>query len=203
MLALLKKDWIVAVKYSRMVLLMMLLFTAVGLAVPKDAFYVIFPLVMCSALTVSLIAYDERFRWDRYCETVPISRALCVSEKYLIHALLTGLITLLCGIGLARHYAPDAPEFLSTLLVMLIAALLLPGLMFPLIFKLGTEKGRIYYFVVLFLGIGLSYVVSDAMRYSVTLAVGPGFCAAAAAALIVLYLLSWRLSIRLYERREL
>ena len=73
MLALLKKDWLVATKTYKMMLLVLLLFALVGMTTPRDFFYVLFPLVLCCALSASLISHDEHARWDVFSGTLPVT----------------------------------------------------------------------------------------------------------------------------------
>ena len=180
MLALLKKDWLVATKTYKMMLLVLLLFALVGAITPRDFFYVLFPLVLCSALSASLISFDENSRWDVFSGSFPVPRRLLVTERYLFHLLLA-----------------------AVLFLMLFSALLLPSIVLPLMFKLGAAKGYLYSMGIMALGIGVAYLASEAMSYSVLLEVGPLAIIAAALLLLAVYVLSWRLSVRLFEAREL
>ena len=203
MRALLQKDWIVLKKYFKMYMLIVALFLCAGTINAKDEFFVIFPLVMSAILTMALISYDERFRWDSYCAAMPISRRLFVSEKYLIDLIMAAIIFIPCVIGLASRHGLNSNEFSTVLLVMLGAALLMPAIMLPIIFKLGVEKGRLTYYIVIGFGIGISYIVSEALSYSVTLHLGIVSVLVAAVIFAVLFWYSWKLSIRFYEQREL
>ena len=70
-------------------------------------------------------------------------------------------------------------------------------------FRLGAAKGYLYSMGIMALGIGVAYLASEAMSYSVLLEVGPLAIIAAALLLLAVYALSWRLSVRLFEAREL
>ncbi len=203
MLALLKKDWLVATKTYKMMLLVLLLFALVGMTTPRDFFYVLFPLVLCSALSASLISFDENSRWDVFSGSFPVPRRLLVTERYLFHLLFAALIFLLCMLGIRRVYGLGSAEGRSMLFLMLFSALLLPSIVLPLMFKLGAVKGYLYAMVIMAVGIGVAYLASEAMSYSVLLEVGPLAIAAAALLLLAVYALSWRLSVRLFEAREL
>lgn len=203
MLALLKKDWLVATKTYKMMLLVLLLFALVGAITPRDFFYVLVPLVLCSALSASLIAFDENARWDVFSGSFPVPRRLLVTERYLFHLLLTAVLFLLCTLGIRRVYGLGSAEGRSMLFLMLFTALLLPSIVLPLMFKLGAAKGYLYSMGIMALGIGVAYLASEAMSYSVLLEVGPLAIIAAALLLLAVYALSWRLSVRLFEAREL
>lgn len=203
MLALLKKDWLVATKTYKMMLLVLLLFALVGATTPRDFFYVLFPLVLCCALNASLISFDENAHWDVFSGTLPVTRRQVVTERYLFQLLCAAVIFLLCTLGIRRVYGLGAPEARSMLFLMLFCALLLPSVVLPLMFKLGAAKGYLYAILIMALGIGAAYLASEAMSYSVLLEVGPAAIVIAAVVLLALYVLSWRISVRLFEAREL
>ena len=186
-----------------MMLLVLLLFALVGMLTPRDFFYVLFPLVLCCALSASLISFDENAHWDVFSGTLPVTRKLLVTERYLFHLLLSAVLFLLCALGIRRVYGLSSPEARSMLFLMLFCALLLPSVVLPLMFKLGAAKGYLYAMLIMALGIGVAYLASEAMSYSVLLEVAPAAIAAAALVLAALYVLSWRLSVRLFEAREL
>ena len=203
MLALLKKDWLVATKTYKMMMLVLLLFALVGMTTPRDFFYVLFPLVLCSALSASLISYDENSHWDVFTGALPVSRAQVVTERYLFHLLCAAVVFALCALGIHRLYGLTSREGCSMLFLMLFSALLLPALVLPLMFKLGAAKGYLYSMLILAVGIGVAYLASEAMSYSVLLEVGPAACVIAAVVLLALFVLSWRRSVRIFEAREL
>lgn len=202
MKALLYKDWLVTKKYLRMVLLMVFCFALTGIVgVGRVRFFSVFPMVMCAALVSSLISYDERFHFDRTCDQMPVSRKLQVSEKYLLGLIYLAIVFALCWIGVARHTPAGSARSLMTA-AMLAAGLLPAALMLPLIFKLGMEKGRIFYFIIYFGGLFLSMVGTDAAS-DAALSFGTRETLLTLLLLLALYALSWLLSIRFYAGREL
>ena len=81
-------------------------------------------------------------------------------------------------------------------------ALFFPAIIYPFIFALGSEKGRFAYFIFIFAamaaitaGVSLmdrgAFVIPDEL--SLILLLPP----------VVIYLISWRLSIALYKKRSL
>ena len=202
MKALLYKDWLVTKKYLRMLLFMDLCFLAVGVfGMGNIEFFSVFPMVMWTALVSSLISYDERFHFDRTCDQMPVSRKLQVSEKYLLGLIYLAIVFALCWIGVARHTPAGSARSLMTA-AMLAAGLLPAALMLPLIFKLGMEKGRIFYFIIYFGGLFLSMVGTDAAS-DAALSFGTRETLLTILLLLALYALSWLLSIRFYAGREL
>ena len=206
MKALLYKDFLVAKKYLKMLFLMDLIFVAVSIFGSSETpFLTIFPLVMCAPTVTSLISYDERFRFDRSCDSMPVSRKTQVDEKYLLALGYVAVIFLLCTVGVLKK--PAGAEQTLLLVAMAAAGLLPASLLLPVIFKVGSEKGRIFYYVIyigsLILTYGAAGVSTSNSGRSTVSALGPGAFFAALLVLLALFALSWFLSVRFYRNREL
>ena len=198
------KDFYVAKKNLRTFLIMILAFSLGSLAA-KDSgnFFLCYGIVMMPGITMSLISYDERYHWDVYAGAMPLSREQMVTEKYLLHL---GMVLVWLPVLLLLQHFQQVPAFGGSPLALLVAGLnlglLLPGILLPIIFALGTEKGRAGYYVVLFGGMILA-TVSEKLT-SLT-----GYVPEAVESIVMIllpaavYVLSWRIAIRLYEKRSL
>ena len=204
MKGLLLKDIYVAKKNLRTFLVMILAFSLGSLAARENGnFFLCYGIVMMPGITMSLISYDERYHWDSYAGAMPLSREQMVTEKYLLH--LGMVLVWLPALLLLQHFQ-SVPAFGGSPLTLLVAGLnmglLLPGILLPIIFAVGTEKGRAGYYVVLFGGMILA-TVSEKLT-SLT-----GYVPEAMAGIVLIllpaavYVLSWRIAIRLYEKRNL
>ena len=203
MKALLYKDFLAAKKYLRMLFVMDLIFVAVSIfGSSKAPFLTIFPLVMCAPTVTSLLSYDERFRFDRGCEYMPVSRKTQVDEKYLLALGYVAVIFLLCALGVFRRL-PAGAERTLLLTAMLAGGLLPASLLLPVMFRLGTEKGRVFYYVVYIASLALTYGASGVGVSGGQTQPDPGLFWGALAVLLALFALSWFLSVRFYQKREL
>ena len=198
------KDFYVAKKNLRTFLIMILAFSLGSLAARENGnFFLCYGIVMMPGITMSLISYDERYHWDSYAGAMPLSREQLVTEKYLLHL---GMVLVWLPVLLLFQRFQQVPAFGGAPLALLVAGLnlglLLPGILLPIIFALGTEKGRAGYYVVLFGGMILA-TVSEKLT-SLT-----GYVPEAMAGIVLIllpaavYVLSWRIAIRLYEKRSL
>ena len=198
------KDFYVAKKNLRTFLVMILAFSLGSLAAWENGnFFLCYGIVMMPGITMSLISYDERYHWDVYAGAMPLSREQMVTEKYLLHL---GMVLVWLPVLLLLQRFQQVPAFGGSPLTLLVAGLnlglLLPGILLPIIFALGTEKGRAGYYVVLFGGMILA-TVSERLT-SLT-----GYVPEAVASIVMIllpaavYVLSWRIAIRLYEKRSL
>ena len=204
MKGLLLKDIYVAKKNLRTFLVMILAFSLGSLAAWENGnFFLCYGIVMMPGITMSLISYDERYHWDVYAGAMPLNRSQMVTEKYLLHL---GMVLVWLPVLLLLQRFQQVPAFGGSPLTLLVAGLnlglLLPGILLPIIFALGTEKGRAGYYVVLFGGMILA-TVSERLT-SLT-----GYVPEAVASIVMIllpvavYVLSWRIAIRLYEKRSL
>ena len=198
------KDFYVAKKNLRTFLVMILAFSLGSLASRENGnFFLCYGIVMMPGITMSLISYDERYHWDVYAGAMPLSQEQMVTEKYLLHL---GMVSVWLPVLLLLQRFQQVPAFGGSPLTLLVAGLnlglLLPGILLPIIFALGTEKGRAGYYVVLFGGMILA-TVSERLT-SLT-----GYVPEAVASIVMIllpaavYVLSWRIAIRLYEKRSL
>ena len=94
MSALILKDLYIMKKYCRSVLLMVVIFWGASIfADSGNLFWTFFPVIVGSVTPATLLSYDEKFRWNQYCDTMPISRAAVVAEKYVLTAATALLLT--------------------------------------------------------------------------------------------------------------
>ena len=204
MKGLLLKDIYVAKKNLRTFLVMILAFSLGSLAARENGnFFLCYGLVLLPGITMSLISYDERYHWDVYAGAMPLSREQMVTEKYLLHL---GMVLVWLPVLLLLQHFQQVPAFGDSPLTLLVAGLnlglLLPGILLPIIFAVGTEKGRAGYYVVLFGGMILA-TVSEELT-SLTGYVPEAVSGSLLALLpVAVYVLSWRIAIRLYEKRSL
>ena len=204
MKGLLLKDFYVAKKNLRTFLVMILAFSLGSLAAKDNGnFFLCYGIVLMPGITMSLISYDERYHWDVYAGAMPLSREQMVTEKYLLHL---GMVLVWLPVLLLLQHFQSVPAFGGSPLTLLVAGLnlglLLPGILLPIIFAVGTEKGRAGYYVVLFGGMILATVSEKLTSLTgyVPEAVSSVFLVLLPAAV---YGLSWRVAIRLCEKRSL
>ena len=208
MKGLLLKDFYMAKKYCKVYLLIALVFIAASFAEPGNMFLIFYPCLLSGILPVNLLSYDERFKWNEYSGTLPYTRAQIVSVKYLIGlfaqlfiftlTLLAQLIRMNFGSGFTF------PEFIVLAELLLCLSLFTTSLSLPLMFKLGVEKGRIVFFILIGTVAGVSAaasgVFSSGLQTLLQLnTILPVLCAAGVAA----FALSWYLSVVFYKKREL
>ena len=209
MKGLLLKDFYMAVKYCKAYLLISLVFAAVSVMGNGNIFFTMYPILLASMIPVTIISYDERSGWNSYADALPYTRSMLVSVKYLLVLLVLAACTVLCvGVQLCRMLYVgdfDVHTLLRLLGILLSVGFFAPSIMLPVIFKLGSEKGRLaYYAVIVIVCAVCAFIVavsdSSSMMHTISSSAGSWIAAGTAA---VLFPVSWLLSIIFYQNREL
>ena len=208
MKALVYKDLLAVRKYCRNYLIMCAVFLLSSVFVEEYSFLQIYPLIFMGTLVSTLIAYDERDKWDRQVLTMPVTRTQYVSAKYLTGLLLQGVVLVLTALAhwlqlhLAKSLVWDA--FWVDIAMLVVLAVSAPSLILPFIFKNGSEKGRMAYLIVfgtLFALVAAGGIVLEKLGMVVELTELPMGIVSVVAA-VVLYPASWALSVHWYGKRE-
>ncbi len=208
MKGLLLKDLYLLNKYCRSYLLIAVAFLGVSLFSDQNMFFLVYPCLFANLIPVTLLAYDERSQWEKFCGTLPYTRAQLVSVKYLIGLILQAGMLLLTGAVQAYrmiHAGTFQWQAWGTLLVMLFfMSGLVTSLALPLIFKLGTEKGRIAYYIMVGAVCGVSVAGVTIFKSEGVLFLRSALALPLLFAVtLVMYVVSWRVSLIFYEKREI
>lgn len=208
MKGLLLKDVYMMKKHLRIWILMMLLFVVGGALDPETMFFIFYPCMICGMIPVSLLGYDERSKWDVYAGTLPCTRAQFVSAKYLLGLLALAAVLVLTAVTQAvRMIAADCfswAEYLLLLGMLVMLGCVSTGMTLPFMFKFGVEKGRMAYYVMVGLICGCSAFLPRYFRPELQAQVSLNAGLPVAVLIVLgLFALSWYLSIRFYEQREL
>ena len=208
MKGLLLKDLYLAWDHLKGYILMVVAFSLLSAVEPGNFFLVFYPSMLCGMMPVNLMAYDERSKWDQYLALLPFNRAQIVASKYLFGLIGQGVILLLVAvINIIRMIfagGVDWQYLLDLMGIMFMMSAVSVALPLPFIFRSGVEKGRMGYYVMIglagvasgvaggLLGDDVSAFVLPSLAVPIMIAVGIG-----------VYGLSWWLSVKFYEKREL
>ena len=132
MRALMLKDIYVLLRQLKLFVIVMVIF---ALAFQENA--VSFIIFYAAMLTVSSMAYDEQSKWPQLAMMLPYSIRDIVLSKYLLGWLMIGGMTLL---SMLQTFIDI--EYVWVSLVVACVAMSFMAVILPLVFWLGTEKGR-------------------------------------------------------------
>lgn len=148
MTGLLKKDFIMVGKNSKINLFIVALFFVISLIAGENDLMSAMIIIMLSMLVVYTFTLDAASKWERYVLALPVTRKDVVLSKYIIALLLTGI-----GAGITA-FLKIASAFIQhrftgwgTWYIFFVLSVLFLCLLLPLIFKFGAEKSQMLAFV--------------------------------------------------------
>lgn len=183
-------------------------FAVVGIFSGETGMLLIVPLFL-SVWSVGFMNMDEISKWQQYSLALPYGRRKIVLSKYLMILILNTLsivFVVLCYlISVALGKNGFSADLLLTLILMsLIAGLVYSSLLLPLVYKLNTEKGRMVLMIINGIVGGSSVALMQTSVLGDIFGNIAGFLPLVILAVVaVLYLLSWQLSVKIYEKRDL
>lgn len=162
MTGLIAKDFLVMRKSIRTYILFLIFYSimaALGIF-PVSIVTTLVQLIIMM-MPLSTFSYDELARWDRYAFSLPLGRRAVAGARYLFALLLSlfaalfGLVS--CLILSVFFHDPNLVENCLTVTVSLALGLLYCDILLPLTYKLGPERARPYFYLVIFLPIILLF----------------------------------------------
>lgn len=207
MKGLLLKDIYQMWKYYKIYYILAIIMEVASIWAGKNLFLAVYPLVLMCMVPGNMLSMDESGKWELYCGTLPCTRKQVVTGKYLIGLIIAlpvlALVVLCQSLQMSLAGGFSWGGLREILLVCLEMALLMPSISLPLMFKFGTTKSKMVQYIVLGAFISLVTVWTLAMNQDNPHL--PTFTGSAPMFLIIaaVYLLSWFLSVRFYEKRDL
>lgn len=170
------------------------------------SFYIMF---FSGFILANTFAYEEKYKWELFADTLPYSRSKAVSARYTLGAscigmffLLTAVTKLIIDINLGNF---NIENYLSNLTAMLVVGILPTSILLPLHYKLDANKARIVGTIVTVFVCGVAGGVLGFLTgyEGETIIQFPAYYSIIIiAACVVVFLLSWLLSVHIYKKRE-
>lgn len=145
------KDLYVAAKQCRYLLISPIVFIAISVFGQNTGtlFFAFFASLLMSMFPMTIMSFDERSRWDVFSIALPYKRSDMVLSKYVLSmagniaaAALYFVISLIVNAG-----NWDLEFNFSIAVIAASFGFIYTAIAFPPIFKLGVEKGRIWYLI--------------------------------------------------------
>ena len=208
MKAALKNDW-----YSlRFMLLIMsilcVLLVEVYTITPSDGFFEIAsPILYTAFIPIALYMIDERSKWGSFAAGLPGKRSAYIHAKYIagiVSILLAMAVSIICC--LVRVFVTGQNETDGQIPVFMLgfaAALMMCSVFLPSVTRFGARIGIILYLILITLcGIIAGYM--EAMMEDGELAAPDYyFSLPVVGAAVIIYLLSWLITLQIYKNMEL
>lgn len=205
MKGLLIKDFLVMIKLCRSQLIICLAFIAFGICADMYIMLLYVPIII-AMMPVNLVSTDEVSHWNQYSLALPFTKKSVISSKYLF-SFIIAVFCILFSVGTAAYVGGGKSEIMSAAVGACFFSLVTPSIMFPLIYKYGTAKARIGFFIVIGLVTGCIFVLTNASenptQFSnvlVSLANASPFIILGC---LLLYAVSWFVCRVMYENQDI
>lgn len=190
-----------------------LIFAVVG-AVADIEFFLLYIPMLLGIIPVTLMTIDETSRWSQYSLSMPVNRKKIVTSKFIITMLLAlaanTVVTMAELVRMIYHKHFDSESMILIIIISALISLLFPSVMYPFLFRFGTAKGRTIFLLIIALFIGvMGAIFSSSDSISLTIKFHSYFTnvyvfsAAAIMLLVIVVSVSWFISVKQYEKREL
>lgn len=206
MKAMMLKDIKILFNNTKYYLFIMVLFTLIGALNQGYSIFQFYPVLLMAILPITALSYDERCRWNLYGLTLPCSRRDLVLGKYflgILGCILMGMINLAANIilpPLTTHRPVDSAGLTNYMIYVMAASIIFLDLNLPLMFRLGTEKGRIFYLCAIVVIIAVPTVFSE-ISASIALPIG-NLLFTLPVITVLLTIVSMALSVRIFRKKE-
>lgn len=210
MKGLLIKDFLGIRSVLKSSLFTVIVFLVVG-RVSKNPMYIVMLLgVLSINLTFTSISYDKNSNWIQYSLTMPIKRRTMVVSKYIFFYILLLVSTLLASLAIFLLFTGvgdmSLKEIFLTNYSVLVTLSVMNAIILPIVIKKGIEKARIAILAVALLPTAIVILVSQLIPFP-----GKEFIESlvkrivifSPLILILINLISIKLSINIFENKEL
>ncbi|MFJ7980265.1 ABC-2 transporter permease [Lysinibacillus xylanilyticus] len=186
-------------------LLIFFLFISIFMQQSLILFTLIIFIVTFQAITA--LTYDEQSNWDKYANTLPISKVDIILSKYILNVLLMlfGLILALPIVFVIHRFTNNwsSAEFFLTFNLLVTLAFCMLALLLPIYIKFGSIKGRMFLIALCFIPGFLFSLLKDYFPdITLTLSNLKQYMFLAPFAGLLILWLSSLISTAIYQRKE-
>lgn len=164
----------------------------ISLAFSEISYIISFLFYIPTMMIIVLMSYDERDLWDTYFNYLPVKISQVVSVKYLIGLAIIVFEVLACSLIVGIK---DPTNLVNNVSGFIVLPLISMAITLPFYFWLGVNKARIAYYIIFGAIFASSQFVDNGLTIVNISNVLFVLCA------IFIFVISWLLSIKLYERR--
>ncbi|MGE7672578.1 ABC-2 transporter permease [Lysinibacillus sp. NPDC094403] len=190
---------------AQAIMLIFFLFISIFMQQGLILFTIIIFIVTFQAITA--LTYDEQSNWDKYANTLPISKGDIILSKYILSILLMlfGLIIALPIVFIIHRFTNNwaSAEFFLTFNLLVTLAFCMLALLLPIYIKFGSIKGRMFLIALCFIPGFLFSLLKDYFPdMTLTLSNLKQYMFLAPFAGLLILWLSSLISIAIYQRKE-
>ncbi len=219
MKGLLLKDFYMIWKQAKIMLILVIAYIIIGV-ISDNSFWTVFAVIFMAMLPITALGLDERSNWTNYAAMLPFSRQDIVISKYVFGLAGVGLTVILYTVlttvtSIVKREGVQIDPVLRMIIPLLSISFIFIGTNLPIMFKVGVEKGRLWYMLSLMVIMGGSTFVISLLNGEIGLSTVLGFLqidtqmdqltqsTVILALCTILLLGSMKLAINAFEKRDL
>ncbi len=213
MKGLLLKDAYQAWYYAKGVFAAAVVMMGAGVATMMNGanFFIVYAGFLMGMLPMTLLAYDQTSKFDKYSAALPVTKEQLVGCKYIVGLCGLALAELFTaaalGVGYLHWAAVDGALVASTLVQVAMTTLLNSAILLPLTYRFGYEKAKYVFYLMVgvmaaVMGFGVASNEDGLVKSLLPRGISSVGLLGIAAMALVLYALSWRLSVAWYGKAE-
>jgi len=200
------KDFYQLKSYLRVFLVMILFCVLIGFSDQDAVFMTYYPPILMGMMPITMFAYDEKDKFLTLLSALPIKKRTYVTEKYLFGFLLVFLACIATGTVQGIKMMMDGnfvlADFALVMTVPLAIGMVAPSVVLPLIFLLGTEKGRFVNIIVVVIAISfINLFMKMESNFQLIVDAKQLVLIMLGAAMLV-YVISWWITSVIFEKKE-
>lgn len=209
MLGFLIKDFYTIKKQAKIMIFILIAYFIFGVINDNPSFFLVFLPIFSTLMPLTALGYDEKNQCDKLFLCMPLTRRNLVSTRYILGLILTtgsSLIGVLCALTVFRQ---DRTELILLIGLLWGLCLIYFSICFPIALNFGVEKSRYVMFGLIFIPTIIVALLSkkghlnsviEFITNKTTMKEGCAICILVG---FIIYLISWFISIRFYENKEL
>lgn len=143
MKGLLIKDFKMAKKHGFILLLISAIFFFITLFSNTSMYFSYYSIAMLSVMPITIIAYDEASKWNKFEAIIPVSKTKIVLEKYVLVLILVFPAIIFEGLIYFLTMNFSSEKVLDLMFLMICSSFIIPTVIFPIIFRFGYLKSRL------------------------------------------------------------
>lgn len=208
MRGLLYNDWIIMWKQCWLQIICIILFGVFSIIGDNQSF-LLFVVLYSALLPQTIMAYNEKNKWDRMALTMPVSRDQIVAERYIMSFTLVAVAFIICTVfSFAKSLIGGGSinEALQVVLLMGGVTLIINSIYMPVIFRFGMERARLCVIIIAGAVGAVVYAVSSGEASGLT-SLAEGIMNANVflflAVCLLIYILSMLVSMGIYSKKQL
>lgn len=144
MIGLIKKDFYIYLGSGQLkyITLFILLYGIIGITSNNMSFLSAAMVAFVAVFPINSISLDQNCHWNAFAVTMPVKRKDIIISKYIISSILIligGTLSIICSFFMKSSFT----ENLFVTIVILSLSLIWAAISYPIIFKMGIEKGKL------------------------------------------------------------